>query len=113
MSMTVVAVSEAMRTDVQHPGPVDRMVLDVGAGASVKAVAGLERLFLGLWLVPWFRCRLCREVAELCLDVLFFGQKQLGGSDGVSGRSILPLELLMLHHQEDLFVGGTDEVPGC
>ena len=64
MSMTVVAVSEAMRTDVQHPGPIDSMVLGMGAGASVKAVAGLERLFLGLWLVPWFRCRLGREVEE-------------------------------------------------
>ena len=101
MSMTVVAVSEAM----QHPGPIDSMVLGMGAGASVKAVAWLERLFLGLWLVPWFRC-------GLCLDGFFFGYKQLGGSDGVSGGSILPLELLMLHHQEDLLVGGTDEVPG-
>ena len=82
MSMTVVAVSEAMRTDMQHPGPIDSMVLGVGAGASVKAVAGLERLFLGLWLVPWFRCRLGREVEELCLDGLFLSQKQLGGSDG-------------------------------
>ena len=50
---------------------------------------------------------------ELFLDCFFFGCKQLGSSDGVSGGSILPLELLMLHHQEDLFVGGMDEVPGC
>ena len=83
----------------------------MGAGTVVVAVAGLE-LLLGLWLVPWFG-RLGREVEELFLDCFFFGCKQLGGSDGVSGGSILPLELLMLHHQEDLFVGGTDEVPGC
>ena len=34
---------------------------------------------------------------ELFLDCFFFGCKQLGSSDGVSGGSILPLELLMLH----------------
>ena len=85
MSKTVVAVSETMRTDVQHPGPIESMVLGMGASASVITVAGLDRLFLGLWLVPWFRCRLGREVEELCLDGLFFSQKQLGGSDGVSG----------------------------
>ena len=84
----------------------------MGAGTVVEAVARLDGLLLRLWLVPWFG-RLGREVEELCLDGLFFSQKQLGGSDGVSGGSILPLELLMLHHQEDLLVGGTDEVPGC
>ena len=72
----------------------------MGAGTVVVAVAWLE-LLLGLWLVPWFG-RLGREVEELCLDCFFFGYKQLGGSDGVSGGSILPLELLMVHHQEDL-----------
>ena len=80
----------------------------MGAGAAVEAVARLDGLLLRLWLVPWFG-RLGREVEEFCLDGLFFSQKQLGGSGG----SILPLELLMLHHQEDLLVGGTDEVPGC
>ena len=80
----------------------------MGAGTVVVAVA-MRELLLGLWLVPWFG-RLGREVEELCLDCFFFGYKQLGGSDG---GSILPLELLMLHHQENLLVGVTDEVPGC
>ena len=107
----MVTLPKAVGTDVQHPGPIDDVVLEVGAGTVVVTVARLE-LLLGLWLVPWFG-RLGREVEELCLDGFFFGYKQLGSSDGVSGGSILPLELLMLHHQKDLFVGGTDEVPGC
>ena len=107
----MIAVPKAVGTNAQHPGPIDDVVFLVGAGTVVVAVARLE-LLLGLWLVPWFG-RLGREVEELFLDCFFVGCKQLGGSDGVSGGSILPLELLMLHHQEDLFVGGTDEVPGC
>ena len=107
----MVTLPKAVGTDVQHPGPIDDVVLEVGAGTVVVAVARLE-LLLGLWLVPWFS-RLGREVEELRLDGFFFGDKQLGSSDGVSGGSILPLELLMLHHQKDLFVGGADEVPGC
>ena len=87
-------------TDVQHPGPIDDVVLEVSAGAVVDALARFE-LLLGLWIVPWFG-RLGREVEELFLDCFFLGCKQLGGSDGVSGGSILPLELLMLHHQQNL-----------
>ena len=74
MSKTVVAVSETMRTDVQHPGPIESVVLGMGASAIVVAMTGLDRLFLGLWLVPWFRSRLGREVEELRLDGLFFNQ---------------------------------------
>ena len=107
----MVTLPKAVGTDVQHPGPIDDVVLEVGAGAVVETLARLE-LLLGLWLVPWFG-RLGREVEELRLDGFFFGYEQLGGSDGVSGGSILPLELLVLHHQKDLFVGGTDEMPGC
>ena len=65
---------ETMSTDVQHPGPIESVVLRMGASASVVAVARLDRLFLGLWLVPWFRSRLGREVEELRLDGLFFSQ---------------------------------------
>ena len=107
----MVTLPKAVGTDVQHPGPIDDVVLEVGAGAVVETLARLE-LLLGLWLVPWFG-RLGREVEELHLDGFFFGYEQLGGSDGVSGGSILPLELLVLHHQKDLLVGGTDEMPGC
>ena len=65
-----------------------------------------------LYYFPCFG-RLGREVEELRLDGFFLGCEQLGGSDGVSGGSILPLELFVLHHQQDLFVGGADEMPGC
>ena len=27
--------------------------------------------------------------------------------------SLAALELFVLHHQQDLFVGGADEMPGC
>ena len=107
----MLALPKAMGTDVQHPGPIDDVVLEVGAGAIVEALARLE-LLLGLWLVPCFG-RLGREDEELRLDGFFLGYKQLGGSDAVSGGSILPLELFVLHHQQDLFVGGADEMPGC
>ena len=107
----MVALPEAMGTDVPHPGPIDDVVLGVGAGAIVEALARLD-LLLGLWLVPCFG-RLGREVEELRLDGFFLGCEELGGSDGVSGGSILPLELFVLHHQQDLFVGGADEMPGC
>ena len=47
----MLALPKAMGTDVQHPGPIDDVVLEVGAGAIVEALARLE-LLLGLWLVP-------------------------------------------------------------
>ena len=84
----MVALLEAMGTDVPHPGPIDDVVLGVGAGAIVEALARLD-LLLGLWLVPCFG-RLGREVEELRLDGFFLGCEQLGSSDGVSGGSILP-----------------------
>ena len=46
MTMTMVAVSEAVRTDVQHPGPIDDVVLEMGAGAVVEAAVGLDGLLL-------------------------------------------------------------------
>ena len=46
MMMMMIAVSEAVRTDVQHPGPVDDVVFEMGAGAVVEAVAGLDGLLL-------------------------------------------------------------------
>ena len=111
MAVTLFAVLKALGTDVQEPGSIDVVVLEVGAGAIVETLARLG-LLLGLWLVPCIG-RLGREVGELRLDGFFLGDKQLGGSDGVSGGSVLPLELFVLHHQQDLFVGGADEMPGC
>ena len=99
----MIAVPKAVGTNVQHPGPIDDVVLEVGAGAIVEALARLGHL-LGLWIVPCLG-RLGREVEELRLDGFFLGYKQLGSSEGVSGGSILPLELFVLHHQQDLFVG--------
>ena len=49
----MVALPEAMGTDVPHPGPIDDVVLGVGAGAIVEALARLD-LLLGLWFVPCF-----------------------------------------------------------
>ena len=46
MTMTMVAMSEAVRTDVQHPGPIDDVVLEMGARAVVESVAGLDGLLL-------------------------------------------------------------------
>ena len=111
MAVTLFAVLKALGTDVQEPGSIDVVVLEVGAGAIVETLARLG-LLLGLWLVPCIS-RLGREVGELRLDGFFLGDQQLGGSDGVSGGSVLPLELFVLHHQQDLFVGGADEMPGC
>ena len=83
MAVTLFAVLKALGTDVQEPGPIDVVVLEVGAGAIVETLARLG-LLLGLWLVPCIG-RLGREVGELRLDGFFLGYKQLGGSDGVSG----------------------------
>ena len=50
MAVTLFAVLKALGTDVQEPGPIDVVVLEVGAGAIVETLARLG-LLLGLWLV--------------------------------------------------------------
>ena len=67
MAVTLFAVLKALGTDVQEPGPIDVVVLEVGPGAIVETLARLG-LLLGLWLVPCIG-RLGREVRELLWSV--------------------------------------------
>ena len=49
---------------------------------------------------------------ELGLNGFLLGKEELGCTDGVPVHGILPLQLFMLHHEQNLLVRAAHEVPG-
>ena len=104
---------KAVGTNVQHPGPVDSVVLCMRANSGVEA----ETRFAGflfhllLLLLPCLGRGCIRKVKELGLDGLLLLQQELCGPDRISGDCVLPLELLMFDHKQDLLVCISDQMP--
>ena len=108
MVVAVVAMLKAVRAYVQHLGPINGVVLLVRAYSGVIAVTWLAGFLLHLLLLflPCLGRGLVWEIKELGLDGFLFGQEKLCGPDGISG--VLPLELLVFYHKQDLLVSGSD-----
>ena len=62
-------------------------------------------------LLPCFRPGLVGKSEELGLDGFLLGQQELCSTDGIPGGRVLPLELFVLDHEQDLFVNRANQVP--
>ena len=105
MVKAVIAMFETIGADMQHHGPIKSVALLVGASSGVVTVARLSSFLLHLcFLLPCLSRGLVWEPQELGLNGFLLSQQELGGPDGISGGCILPLELLIFHHKQNLFV---------
>ena len=101
----------AVGTDVEEVGSVQAVGLGVGACAFLVAGARSAAFFLHWLPLGWLGCLLVGEPQELVLQGFLLGEKKLGYTDGVSADSVLPLQLLVLYHEQDLFVGDAHQMP--
>ena len=105
---------EAVGANVEHLGLIDGVSFCVRVPSGVETdtrFADLLFHLLLLLLLPCLGCGCVREANELDLDDLLLGQQELCGPDGISSDCVLPLELLMLDHKQDLLVSRPDKMP--
>ena len=100
-------------TNVEEEGSIHAVRLGVGACTCLESRARFAALFLHWFLLGSLDRLFVGEPEELGLDGFLLGQEELSCTDGVPVHSVRPLQLFMLHHEQNLLVSAAHEVSGA
>ena len=105
VGVSVAAVLVAIRAAVEEKHSIQVVTLGVSTRSHLVTWAWLASLFFHWFLLACLVWLFVWNPEELGLYGLILGQEKLGHPDQVPIHCILPLQLFMLHHEQDLLVG--------